>query len=689
LMTLLLAIRDFRIEYVFQYSGLDLPIHYQVASLWAGQKGSFLIWLVFGALIGLGVKASAGKDEPAVMGIYTLTLLGLLFILVRENPFLMLPHTPADGQGLNPLLQDDWMVIHPPVMFVGYAAAAIPFSFAMAALWRRDYDGWAARAFPWALGGFLVLGTAILMGGYWAYKTLGWGGYWGWDPVENASLIPWLFGTVMIHGLYMERTRKRYRRVNYVLAGLTYIAVLYGTFLTRSGVLADFSVHSFVDLGISGWLTFLLVGFFVLWLYLVATRWKQIPTEPNEDPFLSRGTFLVLATITLTVSCLVIAFGTSAPLITRFQENPSQVGPEFYNRVNFPIALLLAALMAMVPYLTWRGTPGREIARRLIVPGIFAVLVTVAAALWQVRDPFHLLFVLLAALALAANVDKTVSRFRIGGLRSAGGYLSHAGVGIILLGVIASSAYDHSAKVTLEQGVPRQLGDATLTFERFVPRQGFEREKLEITVQRAGGEAFKVYPSMFMNERTKQLMVHPDIRKSPLQDFYISPIEFDPGQPRLQLAKGESGSAGDAEVRFVSFDLKAEGNAIAQMESGEPIAIGAVLEVTRGGRTTQVRPIYRMNPLSGAVETPMVDLPGGGRIYVSGINATEQAVQLGFEGVVRRAKLSVDVTHKPLINLVWWGLYVVLIGGLLSTFQRIREVRSQERAALAVAAEAE
>ena len=146
------------------------------------------------------------------------------------------------------------MVIHPPIMFIGYAATAIPFAFAMASLWRRDYDGWAARAFPWALGGFLVLGSAILMGGYWAYKTLGWGGYWGWDPVENASLIPWLLGTVMIHGLHMERAQGRYRRANYVFAFLTYIAVLYGTFLTRSGVLADFSVHSFVDLGISGWL---------------------------------------------------------------------------------------------------------------------------------------------------------------------------------------------------------------------------------------------------------------------------------------------------------------------------------------------------------------------------------------------------------------------------------------------------
>ncbi|HEY9422599.1 MAG TPA: cytochrome c biogenesis protein CcsA, partial [Thermoanaerobaculia bacterium] len=284
---LLLMMRDFRIEYVYQYSGLDLPAHYQFAAFWAGQKGSFLIWLFWGAVIGLLVRRTAGRQEPMVMGVYTLTLMSLLLILVRENPFVMLAQTPIDGAGLNPLLQDDWMVIHPPIMFIGYASAAIPFAFAMASLLRRDYDGWAARAFPWALSGFLVLGTAILMGGYWAYKTLGWGGYWGWDPVENASLIPWIFGTVLIHGLYLERTQGRYRRANYLFSLLTYVSVLYGTFLTRSGVLADFSVHSFVDLGIAGPLT-LILGFFLLFgLYLLVTRWREIPTAPNEDPFFS------------------------------------------------------------------------------------------------------------------------------------------------------------------------------------------------------------------------------------------------------------------------------------------------------------------------------------------------------------------------------------------------------------------
>jgi cytochrome c-type biogenesis protein CcmF len=683
LLSLLLMMRDFRLEYVYQYSGMDLPTYYQFSAFWAGQKGSFLIWLFWGAMLGLLVRRTAGPNEPAIMGIYTLTLMGLLLILVRENPFVMLGKTPVDGVGLNPLLQDNWMVIHPPIMFIGYAASAIPFSFAMASLWRRKYDGWAERAFPWALGGFIVLGTAITMGGYWAYKTLGWGGYWGWDPVENASFIPFLFGTTMIHGLHMERAKGRYRRANYVFAFLTYISVLYGTFLTRSGVLADFSVHSFVDLGISGWLTLLLGGFFLLGLVLLILRWREIPTEPNEDPLLSRGTFLVLATITILVMAMVITAGTSAPLLTKVMANTSQVGPSFYNRVSLPIAMLIALLLALVPYLTWRGNTPSEIARKMIFPALFAVVATVGAVVWKVHDVFHILFILLASLALATNLQKTVAKFRAGGLRGAGGYLAHVGVGVILLGIIASSGYDESTKVTLTQGVPRQVGDLSLTFKRFIPRQGFEKERMEVEVTKAGQKPFMVYPKLFVNQRTKQVMANPDIRTTALQDLYVSPIDFDPGQPRLQLAKGASGRIGDMEVKFTGFDLQAEGNAMAAMAAGKPVTIGANLAVLRDGQSFNLKPLYKLNPVSGQVETPPLPLPGGGAVKVSGINASNGQVQLEAAGVSSPMKLSVDVTRKPLIQLVWFGLYIVIFGGVLATLQRLREVRIRERVAAA------
>lgn len=678
---LLLVLRDFRIEYVYSYSGLDLPFHYQFAAFWAGQKGSFLIWLFWGALLGLPLIHGCGrKHEPSVMGIYLLTLLGLLLILVRENPFIMLNEAPLDGKGLNPLLQDDWMVIHPPIMFIGYASMAVPFAFALSALWRRDTETWAVRAFPWALGGFLVLGTAILMGGYWAYKTLGWGGFWGWDPVENASLIPFLLSTVLIHGLHMERTRGRYRRANLIIACLAFLSVLYGTFLTRSGVLADFSVHSFVDLGISGLLIFLMLFFLVLSTGLILLRIWKVPTEPNVDPsLLSRGTFLVLATIVVLISAIVVTVGTSSPLLSRIGGDPGQVGPRFYNFIHTPIAILIAFLLAGVPVLTWRGNRLGEVAKKLTLASLVGVVVTVGSIIGGARNPLHLTLVLLTGIALASNLEMVARKFRTGGLRSAGGYLAHVGVAVMLFGILASTAYDFSSKATLVQGVPQQIADLQLTFKGFVPGQGRERDSMAVEVQPARGEPFTVYPKMFVNERTRQLMVNPDIRKSLTRDLYFSPIEFDPGRPAqefltFELAKGEEREVAGGSIRFIDFDLGVDGNALAQMESGGVVTIGAVLEWVQDGSAQRVLPLYRFNS-AGQVQSIPRPLPPGGQIAVAGIDASSGALRLNVAGLGAGdpgapPKLAVDVTRKPLINLVWWGLYLMLGGGIISTVYR-------------------
>ncbi len=677
-----LARRDFRIEYVYQYSGMDLPIHFQVAAFWAGQKGSFLIWLLFGALLGLPLSRTAGRQEPAVMGFYLLNLFGLLFILVRENPFVMLSETPLDGAGLNPLLQDDWMVIHPPIMFVGYAAAAIPMAFALAALWFRDTSTWARRAFPWTLGGFLVLGGAIMLGGYWAYETLGWGGYWGWDPVENASLIPWLIGTVLIHGLYMERTKGRYRRLNLVLAALLYLSVLYGTFLTRSGVLADFSVHSFVDLGLSRWLIVWMGFFAVASVLLLGRGLRHVETHSNEDPLLSRGFFLVMSTLVVGTSAILVTAGTSAPLITRWiMETPAPVGPSYYNAVHRPLALLVGLLLAAVPFLTWKGSSPGVLLRKLVPSLVVALIVTLGAIASGVHLPVHMLFIFLAVAALASNLSKVIDKARgPGGLRSAGGYLAHVGVGVMLIGILASSAYDQSAKVTLEQGTPLQVGDLNLTFERFIPRRGFEKESLEIEVVREDGSSFKSYPKLFVNQRTRQTMANPHVHKTWARDIYISPIQFEPAQVasdqhRLALAQGESLEIGPIQVRLVSLQGQNEGDAMVQLASAGFVTVGANLEVIRDGQILPVSATYRVYQ-DGRVEAPTEALPGGGRLAMTGLDPQTGQARFGIQGVAvegNPARLSVDVTRKPLIKMVWYGLWVVLIGGLLAAAQRLKQ----------------
>jgi cytochrome c-type biogenesis protein CcmF len=295
LLMYLLVTHDYRLAYVWSYSDNLLPLHYLISTFWGGQEGSFLLWIFFGALLGLPLMKFARSYESRVMVFYNLTLLSLIMLLLKQDPFrfhegLTTAMIPMDGQGLNPLLQNPWMVIHPPVMFIGYASLAIPFAFALAALWMQRYDEWTKVSLPWVLLSLGTLGLAIMLGGYWAYETLGWGGYWGWDPVENASLVPWLMTAALTHGMLLQRARHRFRRLNLVLAVASYLLVVYATFLTRSGVLGDFSVHSFVDLGITGWLVFNMLFFLVLSIGLLAWRWRDIPTEVGEEPFLSRTT---------------------------------------------------------------------------------------------------------------------------------------------------------------------------------------------------------------------------------------------------------------------------------------------------------------------------------------------------------------------------------------------------------------
>src|SRR6266496_3059147 len=448
LMALLLQHR-FDISYVNSYSSRDLPIYFLISTFWAGQEGSFLLWCFWGAIIGLIVWRSAREQEAPVMIVYLATFLGLVAILCKQSPFKLLPPpAPADGVGLNPLLQDPWMVIHPPVMFLGFASLSVPFSFAIAALWKKRWDGWVTRAIPWAPLTFVTLGTAILMGGYWAYKTLGWGGYWGWDPVENTSLVPWLFTAALVHGMFLQRVRQRHRKINLILACSAFATILYGTFLTRSGVLADFSVHSFIDLGITGWLVGILVAFVALSIGLIAIRWRSIPVLAEEEPgLLSRGVLFILGIASFCALAFVILLGTSAPLLTRLSGNPSQVQTSFYARTATPAALLLLVLSGLVPFVSWKAASARELlgnALRSLAVGAGVVLL---ALVLGARDPARLVLLFVSGFGADMNLRAVLRKAKNGKLGGAGGYLAHVGVGIMLAGIVVFSLHAGSQSV--------------------------------------------------------------------------------------------------------------------------------------------------------------------------------------------------------------------------------------------------
>jgi cytochrome c-type biogenesis protein CcmF len=712
---LVLLRHDFRVSYVASYSGRDLPFRYLLSTFWAGQEGSFLLWLFWGALIGLVVLRTAKEQEPAVMVVYLATFLGIVIILVKQSPFHFLAQVPPDGQGLNPLLQDPWMVIHPPVMFSGFASLSVPFAFAIAALFTKRWDGWVVRAMPWALFTFITLGTAILMGGYWAYKTLGWGGYWGWDPVENTSLVPWLATAALVHGMVLQRSREKHRKINLILAVLAFCCILYGTFLTRSGVLADFSVHSFVDLGITGWLVAIIAVFLVGGLGLVAFRWKEIPRVPNvdtatgkekEEPFLSRSVLFILSVTLFSSSGLVILLGTSAPIITRLGGKPSQVATSFYNVTHAPIAILIGLLMGLVPFLSWRGETLRSVVKKgglALGIGILGTGVAFAAGARGARD---LLLILFAGTACAANLETIVLFVKRRAVATMGGYLAHVGTAIMLVGILVSGVYERKQTVTLTRGEPTPVGRHTMTFVRTVYatengaiKRGDEldpavlsdrraKQAMEVQIASPSGKVWKAYPKMYVNQRTNQLMANPDVDSSPLMDLYVSPQSYDPGSRAhvegtvLGMKKGESKTVGGVGFKFLDFEADRS-----QVSSDRPrVTVTAHYLVTTAQQSAEqiARFVMFIGPSEGASESPETGIPGtAGRFRIRRVSATEGTSEIEVLGLNPAGDLkpatpesfSMDVTTKPLISLVWGGFYVMMAGALLALVRRGKETR--------------
>jgi cytochrome c-type biogenesis protein CcmF len=690
LMALLLQHR-FDISYVNSYSSRDLPIYFLISTFWAGQEGSFLLWCFWGAIIGLFVWRSAREQEAPVMIVYLSTFIGIVAILCKQSPFKLLPPpVPADGVGLNPLLQDPWMVIHPPVMFSGFASLSVPFAFAITALWKKRWDGWVTRAIPWALFTFLALGTAVLMGGYWAYKTLGWGGYWGWDPVENTSLVPWLCTVALVHGMFLQRARKRHRKVNLIVACFAYLTILYGTFLTRSGILADFSVHSFIDLGITAWLVGILLGFVGLSALCIAWRWREIPvTQEEEPPLLSRSVLFILGIAVLCAMGFVILLGTSAPLLTRLTGNPSQVQTSFYTKTTIPAAILLALLAGLVAFVSWKGETWKNLAasarRSLLVAGAGVIVGLLVGA----REGTSLVVLFFALFAADMNLRAVVRKVRGGKWGGAGGYLAHVGLGIMLAGIVVSGVYARSTRLTLPANQPVKVQDSKLTFVRVIPGTATSKQAMEVRVETPKGKTYYLYPKMYVNTRTNQLMANPAIKNSALFDFYIAPQSYDPGQPEqvgrdVRLTKGTTTAIDGTGFTFRDFNADRS----SMMQGGKTILVLTDVTVTPADGTQHdatLRYIYHLDTEEPEAED--LDIPGvpGGKMRVVAVSPKDGAVVLRMQGVSKdraseyqaatHESLSVDVTRKPMIAFVWGGFYVMMAGAFLAFLRRAREAR--------------
>ncbi len=528
----------FEFSYVYGYSSTDLGFFYLVSSFWAGQEGTFLLWLFIGAILGLFLIKKSNEKELLPVFFFLLIQIFLLILLLKKSPFELLPITPEEGRGLNPLLLDFWMVIHPPLIFVGYAALAIPFCFAVSALIRNRYEGWLNQASTWISFGSFFLGAGIFLGGYWAYKVLGWGGYWGWDPVENASLIPWLFSVALLHGTLIEKRDKSLSKTNLFLATFTFVLVVYGTFLTRSGVLADFSVHSFTDLGIN---LFLILGMFFftfLSLGLLLFRSTNIKSTPSNLNIFSQSFGMLLGLIFILASAVLILLGTSSPIITGLLGKASKVNTIYYVRTNFPIAIIIGIILGVAPVLLWRSSNAFQILRKLYFPVILSIILTLVAIFFLVRSIVYSVFLFLFFLVFFANLNALIQRIKTRS-KSFGAYLSHIGFGIMMIGVLFSSAYNKTKTVNLPLDEQKEIFGHKLTYQGTGSSFMDEDNFLKIDVQK-NNQSFLARPKFYFSQYTESIIRSPHIQYGILSDLYLAPSEIEDNWESFSLIRGDS-----------------------------------------------------------------------------------------------------------------------------------------------------
>lgn len=699
----LILTHQFQYTYVWNYSSTSLPVPLLISTFYAGQEGSFMLWAVFTAVIGVFLMSYTSKRgyEPSVMAVFSLIEAFLLLMLVIKNPFervwesfpgqVEAGFVPGNGRGLNPLLENFWMVIHPPILFSGFSSMAVPYAFAVAAMVRRDYRDWIRPATPWIVFGVMALGTGIILGGYWAYETLGWGGYWGWDPVENSSLIPWLVGIALVHTILSQRQSGAFIRLNLILAISTFLLTLYSTFLTRSGVLGDTSVHSFVDPGM--WVYWLLVACLLLFggigVGLFLNRRKEMPKQLVRYHYLSREFALFLGASALCFAAIFVILGTSAPLLTGlFGSRPSAIDTSFYPTTMLPIAIAIGLLSGVGQLLWWNRCTKAALLRSMLLPFGAAVFSTLALIVIGVRDLKVITLLVAAFFTLFVNI---VVGYRIfqGNPRLAGGAVAHVGLALLLLGFVGSAKYDDKETVSLVQGKPIEALGYTLTYVGYTST---DRDKYLFNVHvEKDGKGFLVSPVMYYSDFNDGLMRNPDVVNMLTKDFYVSPVSLESKDQQnagqsLSLTKGEEKKAGQVSVRFVDFDFSAVQKG--EMLTGAAFSIGVILEVSHGGKVEKIVP--RMKSEGGQVSYEPASSKSTGyefsivKMQPDRNDPTRSTVEVNVLDSKSTDKkpegdtLIVEASIKPYINLVWMGTVTVLVGFAMTIVRRVNEAKSRK-----------
>lgn len=740
----------FEYQYVWQHSSMDLPVKYILSCFWEGQEGSFLLWSFWIMVLGVFLTFKAKSWEKPVMTFIALQqvflvsfLLGV-YILGRKvgsTPFLLLEDALTqdpvflfndymqfiqDGTGLNALLQNYWMVIHPPVLFLGFASITIPFTYAMAALWTRKYESWISPALPYALFAAMVLGTGILMGGAWAYEALSFGGFWAWDPVENASLIPWLVMVAALHTMVVSKATGHSLRTNFVLVPLAFFFVLYASFLTRSGILGDTSVHSFVVSGLENHLLLFLGVFTAIGLVLIIRNWKSIPNVKKEEATSSREFWMFIGSLVLVFSALHVIFFTSIPAFNElfkglnrllgtsiksdFTAPVDAVG--YYTGVQIWVGVLIAGLTAIGQFLRYKKSDAKKFWSALLYPFLLAVALTAwsagklgypligSANMMGLSFPFlhpNALLLLLGYFTVFTNAQYWILILK-GKVKLAGGSIAHIGFGILLLGILISNAnqmvisknttginygddFDQDFKrdnILLYKNAPMVMGDYLVTYlgDSIDNRKTFFKVQYEKVGNTTGEitQSFTLYPYLLLDKKSQQLTPNPDTKHYITHDVFthVSSIPKKDAPQQDERTNQHTLAIGDSIWLSKSTLIL---NDIRRIVSNDTIGAMAVFIETDGSKSEVVQPRFEVvgNELR-SVEVPL-QIGEGGVTFTTILTEEDKFVFSTREANIESDWIIMKAIVFPMINLVWLGTIILAIGFAISMRKRILETR--------------
>jgi cytochrome c-type biogenesis protein CcmF len=536
---------DFQIDYVARYTERGLSFGYKLAAFWAGQEGSLLLWAwllaVMSAIAAFTHRSSTQQDAAVIATLAIVCGFFAALILCAANPFKIIDDPVSDGHGLNPMLQDPGMIAHPPMLFLGYAGFTIPFAFLVGALIARRRDNeWVASMRPWIVISWLALSVGILLGANWAYVELGWGGYWAWDPVENASLLPWLTGTALLHSIMVQQQRGMFKKWNAGLVVGTFVLCIFGTYLTRSGVID--SVHSFPKSLIGTFFLAFLGVVIALSLILITVRRALLKPDHELIALSGKEGFFLATNVLLVGMTAIVLIGTIFPLITDLVGGQKvTVSPSFYNKVVAPLGLLLVALMSVGPLLAYGKDAAKKLAKGMILPVLFAAAVVTTCTLSGLRNAWALIAAAIVACAVAniladivggvmhfalldqINPFAALIRLFIVNHRRYGAQLTHVGMLMIVAGVVGSSVFSQKDTFAMKEGDSVSFAGRSITLVSVDEAHQEIFQALQATLRITDSSGVReLHPQIRQYAKWEELSSQVSIRSTLREDLYLT-----------------------------------------------------------------------------------------------------------------------------------------------------------------------